>query len=363
MTENAYAERIYATTMLEPLIGPLRQAGLSPERALLAGGLSEADVASPATLVSIDQMLLVYDAIVAQMGDPMLAYRLGLAFHVTTYGMYGFAMLSSADSRHALEIALQYHRLGSPLARPELSVEGPTASWRFTPIAHPRMLGALYEFVVRLHVGIFARLYGEVVEEDLAGVAAGLAFDLAPDEAAVVGRLIGLRVERTPGDQTWIRVDSAHLGQPTRMGSPAVNRMLLQICDEQIEELRKREGLSGRLRTVLIMNGCRVLGVGGAARRLGMSERSLHRRLADEGASFRRIRDDVQLRAAIEYLRDTELTVEAIAESLGFSDAANFRRAFRRWTGKPPLAYRRHRGGRRGRSASTPQARRANRGA
>lgn len=348
MIENAYAERIYATAMLEPLIGPLRQAGLSPERALLAGDLHEEDVLSPATLVSIDQILLVYHAIVAQMHDPMLAYRLGLAFHVTTYGMYGFAVLSSADSRHALEIALQYHRLGSPLARPKLSIEGPTARWVFTPIPHPLMLGALYEFVVRLHVGIFARLYGEVVGEDLADVSAGLSFDLAPDEAAVVERLIGMKVEQARADETWIRVDSARLGRPTRMGSPAVNRMLLQICDTQIEMLRKREGLSGRLRTVLIMNGCRVLNLRAAARRLGMTERSLRRRLADEGTSFRGVHDDVQLQAAIGYLRDTRLTVEAIAELLGFSDAANFRRAFRRWTGKPPLDYRRHeRGGRR----------------
>jgi AraC-like DNA-binding protein len=43
---------------------------------------------------------------------------------------------------------------------------------------------------------------------------------------------------------------------------------------------------------------------------------------------------------AIKYLRDTNLTVEAIAESLGFSDAANFRQAFRRWTKAAPHAFR-----------------------
>lgn len=341
MIENAYGDRVYPTSMLEPLVQPLRQAGLSPERALLAAGLNEEDVQSPATLVSVDQILLVYQAIVAEMRDPMLAYRLGLSFHVTTYGMYGFAMLSSVDNRGALEIALQYHRLGSPLARPRLSLEGPGARWIFAPIPHPRLFGALYEFVVRLHVGIFARLYGEVAGEDVADIRAGLAFDLAPDEAAVVEQLTGLKVEQSQGKETWIRVDSARLERPTQMGSHAVNCMLLQICDEQIEALRKREGLGGRLRSVLIMNGCRVLGLQAAARRLGMTERSLRRRLADEGTSFRTVHDDVQLQAAIGYLRDTQLTVEAIAEALGFSDAANFRRAFRRWTGKPPLDYRR----------------------
>jgi AraC-like DNA-binding protein len=349
MIESAYAERIYASAMLEPLIAPLRQAGLSAERALIAAGLHEEELLSPATLVSIDQIMLVYQTIAAELRDPMLAYQMGLAFHVTTYGMYGFAMLSSANGRRALEIALQYHQLGSPLARPSLSIEGPTARWSFTPIPHPRMLGAVYEFVVRLHIGIFVRLYGEVEGNYLADLDAGLALHLAPDEADVVERLMGLKAEQARGEETWIRVKTARLSQPTQMGSAAVNRMLLQICDEQIDALRKREGLAGRLRAVLITNGCRVLGLEAAAHRLGMTERSLRRRLAEEGTSFRSVHDDVQRQAAIGYLRDTELTVEAIAELLGFSDAANFRRAFRRWTGKPPLDYRHHkRGGRLG---------------
>jgi AraC-like DNA-binding protein len=358
MTKSAHAERIYSTAMLEPLVGALRRAGLSPERALRAAGLREEDVISPETRVSIDQTLLVYQSIVAETQDPMLAYRLGLAFHVTTYGMYGFAVLSSADGRQALEIALQYHRLGSPLVRPRLSVEGPSTRWIFSPLSHPRMVAELYEFVVRLHVGIFVRLYDEVVGDDLAGVGAGLAFDLALDEAAMVEQLTGLKVEQAQGEATWIRVDSARLGRPTRMGSPAVNRALLQICDDQIAALRRREGLAGRLRTILIMNGCRVLSQEAAARRLGMTERTLRRRLAEEGASFRAVHDDVQLQAAIGYLRDTELTVEVIAETLGFSDAANFRRAFRRWTGRPPLDYRRHdHDGRRAPRAARPSVR------
>jgi len=340
MMTGVHAEKIYSTEMLEPLVEPLRQAGVSIELVLRAAGLEEQDLHSPATRVSIDQILTVYQAIVSATHDPMIAYRMGLAFHVTTYGMYGFAVLSSADSRHALEIAVRYHRLGSPLAQPRLVVEGPAARWLIAPIAHPRMVGALYEFVVRLHLSIFVALQSEVMREEFSATRAGLAFDLAPDEAAVVEQLTGLAVEQAQGPDSWIRFDAARLDLPTRMGSPAVNRMLLEICDEQIDGLRRREGLTGRLRTILITNGCRVLGLKVAARRLGMTERSLRRRLADEATSFRAVLDDVQLQAAIEYLRDTDLTVEMIAESLGFSDAANFRRAFRRWTGKAPLQYR-----------------------
>jgi AraC-like DNA-binding protein len=338
--DDDYADRIFPASTLEPLMAPLRHAGISPVRALQAAGLRERDVLAPDTLVSIDQMVAVYQAVIAEPFDPMLAYRLGLAFHVTTYGMYGFAVLSTAYAAQALEVALQYHRLGSPLARPTLLVGEPSARWKFTVIPHPRIVGALYEFLSRLHLAIFAALYSEVIDDDLSGMRAGLAFDLAPDEAAVVEQLMGLKVERVRGRDSWIRLDSGRLSRPTRMGSPAVNRMLLAICDEQIEELRKRKGVAGQLRTILIANSCRPLSATVAANRMGTTERSLARRLAAEGTSFRAVLDDVRLQAAIGYLRDTELTVEVIADVMGFSDAANFRRAFRRWTGDAPRHYR-----------------------
>ena len=71
-----------------------------------------------------------------------------------------------------------------------------------------------------------------------------------------------------------------------------------------------------------------------------MGERTLRRKLREEGTSFRELVDQLRMDMAIKYLRDTDLTVEAISESLGFSDAANFRQAFRRWTNAAPQAYR-----------------------
>jgi AraC-like DNA-binding protein len=340
MIESGYADKIYPTTKLAPLIRAVPRTRLSLDQALRAAGLKADDIASPQTLVSIDQILSVYQSIVDQMRDPLLAYELGSAFHVTDYGMYGFAMLSSADYRRALEITLQYHQLSTPLVAVSLSTEAETAVWRFEPIPHQRMVGRLYEFVLRLHVGIFLALHHEITGERLSGLRLGLAFNPLPGEAAALERVGVAALDREPPGPSSLRFDSGLLQHPTRMGSAAVNQMLLQICDEQIEALRKREGVVGQVRTLLITSGCRVTNVAGAARRLGMTERSLRRRLAAEGASFRTVHDDVQLQTAISYLRDTELTVETIAELMGFSDAANFRRAFRRWTGRAPLQFR-----------------------
>jgi AraC-like DNA-binding protein len=255
--------------------------------------------------------------------------------------MFGFAVLSSPTLRRALQIAQRYRRLGSPLARSRFTEEGRQAKWRFEPISHPRLIGRLYEFVVRLQMSALIAFGEDLMGADPPLVeSAAFPFDLETDGGAVFKLLTGVEAVRAPGPEAWLRIESARLDQPTRLGTPAVNRMLLQICDEQIASLRKREGLAGRLRTILITNGCRILGLHAAAERLGMTERSLRRRLVGEGTSFRAVHDDVQLQAAIGYLRDTELSMESIAEALGFSEAGSFRRAFRRWTGDAPGQYR-----------------------
>jgi AraC-like DNA-binding protein len=76
------------------------------------------------------------------------------------------------------------------------------------------------------------------------------------------------------------------------------------------------------------------------ARRLGLSERSLQRGLADERTSFREVRDAVQWEVVEALLSDPRLKVEAVALSVGFGDVAAFSKSFKRWAGCPPAQYR-----------------------
>ncbi|MCB9595438.1 MAG: helix-turn-helix domain-containing protein [Sandaracinaceae bacterium] len=81
------------------------------------------------------------------------------------------------------------------------------------------------------------------------------------------------------------------------------------------------------------------MGMRGAAKLLGLSERTLRRRLDEEGTSFRERLDGVRRARALELL--THEDVDPVARALGFVDARSFQRAFRRWTRMTPLAYQR----------------------
>jgi AraC-like DNA-binding protein len=76
------------------------------------------------------------------------------------------------------------------------------------------------------------------------------------------------------------------------------------------------------------------------ARKLGMSERTLHRRLREEGQTFADILDTVRRELALRYLADLDLAVYEIAFLLGYSDPSSFHRAFRRWMGDSPQEVR-----------------------
>ena len=77
------------------------------------------------------------------------------------------------------------------------------------------------------------------------------------------------------------------------------------------------------------------------ASRLFISTRTLRRRLEDAQTSYQEIVGETRRDLAVRYLTQTSLSTEAIAETLGYSDTANFRQAFKRWTGESPQQYRR----------------------
>jgi AraC-like DNA-binding protein len=70
-----------------------------------------------------------------------------------------------------------------------------------------------------------------------------------------------------------------------------------------------------------------------------MSERSLYRKLNLENSSYKSIYDDVRKSLTEDYLTETNLSINQIAELLGFNDASNFRRVFKRWFGMSPSQY------------------------
>ena len=156
-----------------------------------------------------------------------------------------------------------------------------------------------------------------------------------------MARFVGTKVEfGADADEFDLNVDAR--GLPLIHADSYLNELLLKSCEAALAD---RKGEMSQLRTrvenaisSLLPHG-RVL-VEDVARSLGMSERTLARKLSDEGLNFTEILQQLRRDLAVRYLDDRKLHVSKIAWLLGFQEVSAFTHAFKRWTGKTPSKMR-----------------------
>jgi AraC-like DNA-binding protein len=331
-------DKLYPVIKLATVIDALTTEGIPAHEALAGVRLSTEAIASPATRISLDQVIECYSNAVRLARDPHFAYHTGLRFHLSAYGMYGFAILSSTNYRQTMQFAENYHQLATPLAELRFSEQNGFGIWTIAPMPHSRIDARLYKFLVELQFGICVSLHRDVMGPSFAAREFQVTHD-PPDDAAKFPEIFGCPVlfgkdeNRLVFDAKWLD------GKPT-LGNDITYASVIEVCDRLMEELQLSAGVAGKVRRVVLTNLMRLPAFGDVARNVNMSERTLRRKLREENTSFRDLVDQLRMNLAIKYLRDTDLTIETIAESLGFSDAANFRQAFRRWTKTAPHAFR-----------------------
>ena len=123
---------------------------------------------------------------------------------------------------------------------------------------------------------------------------------------------------------------------------PTMHSALREMAERLLEDMRSPVSVSDRVRGLLrYESDLSVVDVAKLARGLGLTPRSLRRRLAAESLSLTALLDEARCRLACEELR-REGSIKEIAERVGFSEPSAFHRAFKRWTGQTPLEYARN---------------------
>lgn len=130
------------------------------------------------------------------------------------------------------------------------------------------------------------------------------------------------------------------LDVPLKLADPEAFREAALICQRELDKLTANESLSARVRRLLLEKQTGFPSLKVTARLFHMTPRTLHRRLLEEGTSYREILESVRHTLAIEHLKSGRFSIEEIAYTLGYSDLANFRRAFKRWEAVPPSSFR-----------------------
>lgn len=139
------------------------------------------------------------------------------------------------------------------------------------------------------------------------------------------------------------RIPAWELDLPIRAADPHLLRLAQQQLEKQLANLTTWEDVRDvgkRVRAIVAKQMAEGIHIERVAYDLRLSVRTLRRRLSERGLSFDGLLTEVRRNRAVAYLVNTDEAIERIAERLGYSDASNFRRAFRRWTGLAPAAFR-----------------------
>jgi AraC-like DNA-binding protein len=148
-------------------------------------------------------------------------------------------------------------------------------------------------------------------------------------------------------ERNVIALSPAMLDLPNRLGDAAVSDFLTDHLEAEIGALKNDPSLRAELLrrlTPALSNG--MPQAADIAQGMGMSERTLYRRLADEGLTFRDVLTEAQSSLARDLLRENRSSIAEIAYLTGFSEQSTFSRAFKRWNGRTPAQFRQGTGSR-----------------
>jgi AraC-like DNA-binding protein len=310
----------------------VRDLGHDPAPMLAAEGLEKL---SPTATVEASRELGFIRRVLAEVDEPELGILAGRRHHFSVFGMWGLAMISSTTLRGAIRVGLRFIDLTHTFLNWQFVRE--TGAPRLK-LDEPFSLGDARLFVIERDLAAAATMAEDLLGHREVLEAISLPYP-APGHAARYGELFGCRIEfEAPRTELVIKADLLD-ARPVQ-ANPAAASMAEAQCRELVARLKGSGTATTAVPNEILKVPGEFPGLSRVAERLALSERGLRRRLTAENTSFRRILEEVRETLARAYLRDTRLQVEEIAERLGYSDAANFSHAFRRWTGSAPGRYR-----------------------
>lgn len=318
---------------LRVLVECAQRDGLSPNVVLKETGVRVDQLDEPDFGISKKQEIRAIKNILCASANTVgLGYRYGQAFQITTLGIWGFAIISSATIREAYESTTRFTQLGYLLAKTEYS-EG--VDHLITHVIVDHLPKEIRGFVAERSFGIMQRFLSEMLP-DVDAKNTILEIRETPEYAAALSDKIGVQVVGDC-DEYRVRFSKAIAEQSLPKADPRTRAYCIAQCQKLLDEIRPAQhSLTQKVRDQIVEQIDDVPSIRSISSQLGVSESTLRRDLKKEGASFRDIVLDARMSLARELLETAQLPVKSVCYQLGYSEPAAFVRAFTKWYGVPP---------------------------
>jgi AraC-like DNA-binding protein len=323
-------------SIFRPLLQYCERLGHSPSQLLDRAGIDAVAGTDPNTLVAVDRVVMLWMHAVALTGDEHLAMHVAEWTPEGSRSIMYFLFANALTVGDALRKVVTFYRSVGNTGQASIEEEESRVALR-------------YDNVPGFTAQREAREWALVLA--YCGVRSATGVDFCPESVelaypAPVDISEHERIFRCPvlferaASRLWLRREDWQ--RPTRHADPDLLRILESRAQNMADELPGIESIGSALRCVLSLDLEQgVPSVHDTARRLGLSSRTLQRRLAAEGLSFSDIVERTRADAARRLLKEQNLALVEVAELLGFSDQSAFTRAFRAWSGTTPAEFRR----------------------
>ena len=332
----AYARRLFdvAERLGLPRAALLRHARIAP-----------ADWDAAQARLPLGALVALFESALALTGRRDFGLEFGRQARPGTFDVLGYALMTCRNLGEAIALVPLYRRLvfDSGYSETRFAVDGEIArlAWVVLPEATQGGLpycDVLAESLIASWLGLGRWIAG--AELPLREVRFRHA---APAETRPFRAFFACPVRFAAGENALL-FDSHLLAQPLVQADAALNLAMRDEARKALDRLQGEGTIAGRLRQTLLplMPKCEAT-LQHAAARLGITPRSLQRRLASADFSFQRVLDATRRELAQVYLRDPALSALDVALLLGYAEQSSFTRAFRNWFGTAPSVWRRGR--------------------
>lgn len=330
------SEPFFRAAYVRPLLALVRSRGVDPAPLLAEAGCDEGDFDEPGTSVPFLRIVRLCGLIRRALPDPALPLAWGARINERAHGLPGLAVTTAPTVGEAIRVFAAVATLRSSTIRFELQ-SGPDAC---RLIAQPvASLGPETEFILLPVAMMVCGLLSPVLGDAGGQLTVALPF-AAPSWRSLAAEHFACPLHFDQS-QLAVQVPGSLLARRNPLADAESHAVALAQC--RLDQRRLDERLQQRVMRHLGEQIERPPTAASIAAALCVSERTLRRELQAEGASFRALHAAVRIEAACRDLADTAFSVEQIAWRLGYREASNFVRAFRRQRGLTPQQYRRSR--------------------
>lgn len=312
------------------IVRAMQASGIDPDQVLSEIGMDPARLEGGYGRYSQEQISKLWRKAVA-LSDADFSLRVAAEVRPSTFHVVGYAMNCSATLSRALNRFAFYCRLISDSATATLTESGEqvTLTIHFDTGGEP----PIYQTVDTVLASVLGYL-GWIAGEQITPITVRLAHG-RPRQGGGLEAYFGCPVSYDQLDDSII-FKRADLERPILVADEELASLLDGVANRYLETrmagrfaVRVRDALIARMPDGYVRKS-------DIAKSLHMTERTLLRRLKDEGTTFTDVLDRVRLQLAFQYLKRPDLGIREIAYMLGFSDEGTFSRAFKRWTGRRP---------------------------